>query len=55
MGDKSTGALAVPFLGVLASIQLTDPTVANTALVRAFQLPQMRGATMLQMVGKVQP
>jgi MFS family permease len=46
MSDKSTGALAVPFLGVLASIQLIDPTVANTALVKAGQALHMQGATL---------
>ncbi len=46
MNDKSTGALAVPFLGVLASLQLIDPTVANTALVKAGQALQMQGATL---------
>jgi MFS family permease len=46
MSDTSTRALAVPFLGVLASLQLIDPTVANTALVKAGQALQMHGATL---------
>jgi hypothetical protein len=49
MSDTSTGALAVPFLGVLASLQLIDPTVANTALVKAGRALQMQGATVLLM------
>jgi MFS family permease len=48
MSDKSTGALAVPFLGVLASLQLIDPTVANTALVKAEAALHMQGATLAQ-------
>ena len=43
MSDKSTSALAVPFLGVLASLQLIAPTVANTAPVKAGQALHMRG------------
>lgn len=35
MNPHPTRALAVPFLGVLASLQLIDPVVANTALVKA--------------------
>ena len=46
MSDNSTSALAVPFLGVLASLQLIDPTVANTALVKAGETLQMEGATL---------
>jgi MFS family permease len=46
MSDKSTHALAVPFLGVLASLQLIDPTVANTALVKAGAALQMQGSTL---------
>ena len=46
MSDKSTNALAVPFLGVLASLQLIDPTVANTALVKAGETLHMQGATL---------
>ena len=46
MSDKSPSALAVPFLGVLASLQLIDPTVANTALVKAGQALEMQGATL---------
>jgi MFS family permease len=38
--------LAVPFLGVLASLQLIDPIVANTALVKASQTLEMHGATL---------
>lgn len=39
-------SLAVPYLGVLASLQLIDPTVANTALVQAGRSLEMHGATM---------
>ncbi len=46
MSDKSTSALAVPFLGVMASLQMIDPTVANMALVKACQALQMQGATL---------
>ncbi len=46
MSDKSTSALAVPFLGVLASLQLIDPTVANTALVKAGEALHMQGASL---------
>jgi len=46
MNDNSPSRLAVPFLGVLASLQLIDPTVANTALVKAGQALQMQGATL---------
>ncbi len=46
MSDKSTHALAVPFLGVLASLQSIDPTVANTALVKAGAALQMQGSTL---------
>ncbi|MEB3331948.1 MAG: MFS transporter [Synechococcaceae cyanobacterium] len=46
MNDKSTSALAVPFLGVLSSLQLIDPTVANTALVKAGEALHMQGATL---------
>jgi MFS family permease len=46
MSEKTTHALAVPFLGVLASLQLIDPTVANTALVKAAQTLHMQGATL---------
>lgn len=50
MSDNSTSAsknaLAVPFLGVLASLQMIDPTVANTALVKAGETLQMQGATL---------
>ena len=45
MNNKS-GTLAVCFLGVLASLQLIDPTVANTALVKAGQALHMKGATL---------
>ena len=44
--STSTNALAVPFLGVLASLQLIDPTVANTALVKAGETLHMQGATL---------
>lgn len=46
MSVKPTSAMAVPFLGVLASLQLIDPTVANTALVKAGQTLEMHGATL---------
>jgi hypothetical protein len=46
MNDKSTGALAVPFLGLVSSLQLIDPTVANTALVKAGEALNMQGATL---------
>jgi MFS family permease len=45
MTHKS-GTLAVCFLGLLASLQLIDPTVANTALVKAADALQMKGATL---------
>lgn len=46
MSPRPTRALAVPFLGVLASLQLIDPSVANTALVKAAQALEMQGATL---------
>ena len=46
MSPPPTRALAVPFLGVLASLQLIDPSVANTALVKAGQALEMQGATL---------
>ena len=46
MSAQPTRALAVPFLGVLASLQLIDPSVANTALVKAGQALEMQGATL---------
>lgn len=46
MNDKSTGALAVPFLGLVSSLQLIDPTVANTALVKAGEALNMQGSTL---------
>lgn len=39
-------SLAVPYLGVLASLQLMDPAVANTALVKADQFLAMQGPTL---------
>ena len=45
MTHKS-GTLAVCFLGVVSSLQLIDPTVANTALVKAGQTLHMQGATL---------
>jgi MFS family permease len=36
----------VPFLGVLASLQLIGPTVANTALVKAARALEMHGASL---------
>ena len=38
--------LVVPYLGVLASLQLIDPTVANTALVQAGRALDMHGSTL---------
>ncbi len=46
MKAQPTRALAVPFLGVLASLQLIDPSVANTVLVKAGQAFEMQGATL---------
>jgi MFS family permease len=46
MSAPSTRALAVPLLGVLASLQLIDPSIANTALVKAAQALEMQGATL---------
>lgn len=46
MKAQPTRALAVPFLGVLASLQLTDPSVANTVLVKAGQAFEMQGASL---------
>ena len=46
MSLHTTRALAVPFLGVLASLQLIDPVVANTALVKAGQALEMHGSTL---------
>jgi len=46
MGAQPTRTQAVPFLGVLASLQLIDPSVANTALVKAAQALEMQGATL---------
>ena len=46
MSPPPTRALAVPFLGVLAGLQLIDPSVANTALVKAGQALEMQGATL---------
>ena len=43
MSVKPIGALAVPFLGGLASLQLIDPIVANTALVKAALLLAITG------------
>jgi MFS family permease len=46
MNNQTPHALAVPFLGVLASLQLIDPTVANTALVKAGEALHMQGSTL---------
>ena len=46
MKAQPTRALAVPFLGVLASLQLIDPSVANTVLVKAGQAFEMQGASL---------
>lgn len=51
MGAQPTRALAVPYLGVLASLQLIDPSVANTALVKAAQVLGMQGATVALAAG----
>jgi len=42
----SVSALTVPYLGILASLQLIDPSVANIALVKASQAMDMHGATL---------
>ena len=44
--DNRSSPLTVPFLGVLASLQLIDPTVANTALVQAGRDLHMQGSTL---------
>ena len=46
MSAQSSRALAVPFLGILASLQLINPSVANTVLVKAGQALDMQGATL---------
>ena len=46
MSAQPTRSLAVPFLGVLASLQLIDPSVANTVLVKVAQALEMQGATL---------
>lgn len=46
MSPQPSRAVAVPFLGVLASLQLIDPSVANTALVKAGQALAMQGPTL---------
>lgn len=46
MSPHPTRGLAVPFLGILASLQLIDPSVANTALVKAGQTLAMQGSTL---------
>ena len=46
MGAQPDRSLAVPFLGVLASLQLIDPSVANTVLVKAAQAFEMQGASL---------
>jgi MFS family permease len=40
------GTLTIAYLGVLASLQVVDPTVANTALVEASRALRMEGATL---------
>ncbi|MFN9645542.1 MAG: MFS transporter, partial [Cyanobacteriota bacterium] len=40
------GRLPVAFLGLLTSLQLVDPTVANTALLEAGRALQMEGSTL---------
>ena len=39
-------AATVPYLGILASLQLIDPSVANIALVKASDALQMHGAVL---------
>ena len=46
MNAQSPSPLVVPFLGILASLQLIDPSVANTALVKAGQALAMQGPTL---------
>jgi len=46
LSAESPSPLAVPFLGILASLQLIDPSVANTALVKAGQSLAMQGPTL---------
>ena len=38
MSAQPISSLAVPYLGVLASLQLIDPAVANTTLLKADQI-----------------
>ena len=38
--------ITIVYLGVLASLQVVDPTVANTALVQASRTLGMEGATL---------
>jgi MFS family permease len=38
--------LTVPFLGILAGLQLVDPSVANIALVKAARALEMQGPTL---------
>lgn len=44
--SESSNTLTVAYLGVLASLQLIDPTVANTALVQAGRSLAMHGSTL---------
>lgn len=46
MSVQPARALAVPYLGVLASLQLIDPSVATTALLKADQVLAMQGSTL---------
>lgn len=40
------GPLSIAYLGLMTSLQLVDPTVANTALVEAGRALQMEGSTL---------
>lgn len=44
--SRPPSPLAIPLLGVLAGLQLVDPTVANTALVHAGRALAMQGPTL---------
>ncbi len=44
--DLRVSPLTVPYLGMLASLQLIDPSGANIALVKASDALQMHGPTL---------
>lgn len=46
LGSREAGTPTIAYLGVLASLQLVDPTVANTALVQAGRSLGMEDATL---------